>query len=136
MSEDINVGAISEALNNKADRDMVNSIPPYLVSRTLNNMDGVVEIWSDGYCVQTGIVDIPQYTTNSSVTISLAQAYKDNSFLAFTQMYAGSTYWSIENNMIGNQTINTFRIDLYQVTGSETTVSAHKRFWRTEGYIR
>lgn len=31
MSEDINVGAISEALNNKADRDLVNSIPPYVV---------------------------------------------------------------------------------------------------------
>lgn len=40
MSEDINVGAISEALNNKADRDLVNSIPPYVVSRTPNSQGG------------------------------------------------------------------------------------------------
>ena len=134
----VDINQIATDLNGKADRDLANTSVPTVISRTTNSSGGIVEIWSDGYCVQTGIVDIPQYTTYSSVTISLTQAYKDNSFLVFTQMYAGNTYWSIENNMINssNKTVNAFTIELYQVTGGGTTINAHKRFFRTEGYIR
>ena len=50
---EINVGQISEVLNDKADRDLNNVTPPYLQSRSV--VDGVtVELWSDGYCVQKG----------------------------------------------------------------------------------
>ena len=117
MSEDINVGAISEALNNKADRDMVNSIPPYVVSRTPNSQGGVVEIWSDGYCVQTGYV-------SSDGVVNLTQAYINTDYVL--------TFGSIgQNNGVPRaiRNINSFNYSSANYANCPSN-------WRTEGYIR
>ena len=52
---DVDINQIATDLNGKMDRDGVNASCPVVISRTANNQGGIVEIWSDGYCVQTGI---------------------------------------------------------------------------------
>ena len=51
---EIDINAIATDLNNKMDRDGANATYPVVISRTTNSNNGVTEIWSDGYCVQTG----------------------------------------------------------------------------------
>lgn len=50
------IDAIATDLNGKMDKDGVNATCPVVVSRTPNNQGGIVEIWSDGYCVQSGLL--------------------------------------------------------------------------------
>lgn len=129
MSEDINVGAISEALNNKADRDMANTIPPYVVSRTANSLGGMTEIWSDGYCVQTGIKSVTG--SNDPLTINLAVSYRDTNYFVFLTKKSAST---------GNPnaaTIQDFAIYQYN-TNSFVLPRGYNGpvRWKAEGYIR
>lgn len=74
---EINVGQISEALNDKADRDLNNVTPPYLQSRSV--VDGVtVELWSDGYCVQKGTgTTTGASQAEFSTRIEFKHTYKD-----------------------------------------------------------
>lgn len=50
---DINYGQILEALNDKADRDLANTTPPYIVE-TYHNGTSWYRVWSDGWCEQGG----------------------------------------------------------------------------------
>ena len=52
---EFDIDAIATDLNNKVDLDGTNATYPHVVSRTPNSQGGVVEIWSDGYCVVTGM---------------------------------------------------------------------------------
>lgn len=77
---EINVGQISEVLNDKADRDLNNVTPPYLQSRSV--VDGVtVELWSDGYCVQKGIgTTTVAPPVEFSTRIEFKRTYKDTTY--------------------------------------------------------
>lgn len=124
MSDDINVGAISEALNNKADRDMVNSIPPYVVSRTANSQGGGVEIWSDGYCVQTGVIS----TNTNPYTLTFSQPFKDANYQIFKNIQLDSLQ---ETDVRGTMFFN-----LTKTSATTYTWNGEKENWRAEGYIR
>lgn len=75
---EIDINQIATDLNNKMDRDGVNASCPTLLSRTSSSYNGVVEIWSDGYCVQTGFIssetwitfDVSFINTNYLITAS------------------------------------------------------------------
>lgn len=121
----VDINAIATDLNNKADRDLVNTTVPYVVSRTANSQGGVIEIWSDGYCVQTGTIG--QSTTSGfpKYTITLDQAYKDTNYtVQVTGHYTSNT--ESGTNYCYAKTVNTISIVSIGY-GSD---------WRTEGYIR
>ena len=79
MSEDIDIGSISEALNGKADRDWNNLILPNEMATKLNNnnIKTVVETyrngsswyrrWSDGWIEQGG--RMPKVGTSATVNL-------------------------------------------------------------------
>lgn len=75
---EFDIDAIATDLNNKVDLDGTNATYPHVVSRTPNSHGGIVEIWSDGYCVQTGIQS--GTLENNYFKITLPQAYKDSNF--------------------------------------------------------
>lgn len=80
MSEDINFGAITEALNDKADRDLNNTQPvaDYVVERYDDGAGNWYEVWKSGRLRQGGRT----YTTTSvdNGTISLLKAFSDTNY--------------------------------------------------------
>lgn len=124
---EVDINAIATDLNNKADRDLVNITVPYVVSRTANSHGGIIEIWSDGYCVQNG------YTLSGNNTLTLEQSYKDTNFLTYASMSAlSSTFEQGGYAQIGVGGVNKIYVRGYY-NGS---VTRDKVSWRTEGYIR
>lgn len=105
----------------KVDRDLVNCTVPYVVSRTPSSQGGVVEIWSDGYCVQSG------YDAGNTVTIRLDKTYKYSDYLIFLSRLSGSTTTVSKDYWARTVTQNTFEIYKQDNLGI---------YWRTEGYIR
>lgn len=129
---EIDINAIATDLNNKVDRDLTNSTVPYVVSRT-NYMPttdsqetgyGIVEIWSDGYCVQTGRI-------KNASTIVFKQPYRDNNYIiTAAQIRTGSTTPQYFNSY---KFVNATTTTVDFLTGqNETPVIS----FRIEGYIR
>lgn len=134
---EFDIDAIATDLNNKVDLDGTNATYPYVVSRTANSQGGIVEIWSDGYCVQTGFVEIPQYTTNTNVTVNLTQPYTNGYYIAVSQCRDGGNNWAMaQGSNTGDYTSTSFKIYLHQTYSTGGVVATHYRNWRTEGYIR
>ena len=121
------IDAIATDLNGKMDTDGVNAVCPTLLSRTANNQGGVTEIWSDGYCVQTGVD-----TTFSDHYITLPTQYKDDSYFIFLQgkstLASSGTFW-----VANTKTTSQFYVAFYRLNTSQTSEGL---YWRTEGYIR
>jgi hypothetical protein len=82
------IDALATDVNGKMDKDGVNATCPVVISRTSNNYGGVVEVWSDGYCVQTGRGELNE---TSTTTITLTQAYKDTSYNVLAVSITAST---------------------------------------------
>ena len=120
---EFDVDALVTDVNGKVDKDLVNCTVPYVMSRTSNSQGGVVEIWSDGFCVQTGIDNTK---SASAHTVSLTNAYVGN-YIVYTS-YQG-TDGSLSNGAINiyNKQASSFTVYTY---------SADEVAWRTEGYIR
>lgn len=122
---EFDIDTIATDLNGKMDKDGVNAECPILLSRTPNSQGGVVEIWSDGYCVQTGIIGQATSSGYPKYTITLEQSYKDTNYVVMvTGRYTGDT---------ANGTN-------YCYANTTTTISivsvGYGSFWRTEGYIK
>lgn len=126
---EVDINAIATDLNNKADRDLVNATVPYVMSRTANSYGGVVEIWSDGYCVQTG------YANGSGVTVSLDTSYKDNSSYRIFLGGGNSTGWGNTPHSFTyySVTANSFQIRMEE---NSTLAPGMSCSWETKGYIR
>lgn len=123
---EFNIDAIATDLNNKVDLDGTNATYPHIVSRTANSQRGIVEIWSDGYCVQTGIVS----AAASGYTVDLPYNYKDTNYIVNIIVNGLSTFSGTYYSMV--DTITTTSFNIKSSIGTNTT-----RFsWRTEGYIR
>lgn len=124
---DVDIDQIATDLNNKMDRDGVNATCPVVVSRTKSGT-GYVEIWNDGFCVQTGSVQI---AGNGATTVTLPQPYTDSNYFVYTsgQTAAGGT---MVNDMIWvkSKTTTNFVVDLYDAAHSNWC------YWKAEGYIR
>lgn len=121
-------------MNNKADRDLVNSTVPYVVSRTANSNNGVTEIWSDGYCVQTGIIA----EGASTGTINLAKSYINTDYLVLAnvniQGLAGNDV--VFSLQVRVKSTNNFTYAKTYQTSSECGLANEPFVWRAEGYIR
>ena len=121
---EFDIDAIATDLNGKMDRDGVNAECPTLLSRTPNNQGGVIEIWSDGYCVQTGIV-----TDGSQTTVTLDVPYKDTNYKVFLILTInGPTNYEV-------RAFTTTSFNWYWTRTSSSWVFQDMR-WRAEGYIR
>lgn len=123
----VDINQIATDLNNKMDRDGVNATCPVVISRERKS-DGTVEIWSDGYCVETGSVNIPG---PGGATVTLTNPFVDTNYKVFTsgQTVSGGT---MVNDMIWVKALYTdhFYIDL------ENASHENWCYWRAEGYIR
>lgn len=127
----VDINAIATDLNNKADRDLTNSTAPYVVSRTANSLGGMTEIWSDGYCVQTGLFSLSVTTAQGkSFTVTLPQSYVNNNYYCNISTDVG---WS-DNVQGGIEDVETtyFSGFLWHTT-HDTTIIVR---WETKGYIR
>ena len=122
---EFDIDALATDVNGKMDKDGVNATCPVVISRTPNSYSGVVEIWSDGYCVQSGLL------TGDNANVTLDQPYKDTNYLIFCQWNGGksSTFFPSDQYII-NITVNGF------TTNGPTHGNVKQRNWRTEGYIR
>lgn len=130
---EFDIDAIATDLNNKVDLDGTNATYPHVVSRTPNSQGGVVEIWSDGYCVQTGVVQ--GTLENNYFRVTLSQAYKDSDFYRQTMPVLPSTYTgSYFTRLISSGETNSFVYFMF-VNNTITTDNPYIRY-RTEGYIR
>ena len=124
------IDAVATDLNGKMDRDGTNSTnpvmsAPYVVSRTANSNGGVTEIWSDGYCVQTGVKSITSGT--SGYLITLDQSYISTNYLILVSASNGSYSTYGYGSIV--QTVNTFKI--YYSNNDSRSVT-----WEAKGYIR
>lgn len=127
----IDINAIATDLNNKADRDLVNSTVPYVVSRTPNEQGGIVEIWSDGYCVQTGIGNESTSGGRADFNITLTQSYRDTNYIGFMSAEnSGGTGWGSIGFVALTTTTCKFT-EWIAGTGKFTNIK-----YRIEGYIR
>ena len=133
---EVNINNIVTDLNNKVDLDGTNANFPHVVSRTSNSYGGVVEIWSDGYCVQTGQVTIAKQNANTSLStaVTLPQPYKMTDYYVapLTFITDGGNTTGLRNHA-NDRTTTTLTIKTYSTTSISNNYTAQ---WRTEGYIR
>lgn len=117
----VDINAIAADLNNKMDKDGVNASCPVVISRTANSQGGVVEIWSDGYCVQSGVV-------NSGDTVTFDVPYKDTNYILTSALIDSTSGNTIRWTEV------TFRDK--KNTGFYLGSQGVSQSFRAEGYIR
>lgn len=141
MSENINYGELSEAINDKMDRDLNNRSDDSglrkLVDSYVNGTDGYKifdEIQSDGtikkWCEQWG-----RFYNNASVanTVNLYVQFINTDYMVFVDRGVNGTY----NNNINGQhagepydfTVTNFKVNTYASTGLNIIQ------WKASGYI-
>lgn len=76
MNEDINFGAMTEALNDKADRDLNNMTAniDYVVERYNDEQGNWYRVYKSGWIEQGGATAV----SAGDLTVSLLKPYKDN----------------------------------------------------------
>lgn len=119
---EFDIDAIATDLNGKMDVDGVNATCPTLLSRTPNNQGGVVEIWSDGYYVETGVKSPNVKTFSLSreiLTVTCLDCSTRNNYSITLNIRLSGT---------------TLTVLAYNTAGSE--YNAWDGYWRAEGYIR
>ena len=77
LNEDINLGAITEALNDKMDTDGMNAgNPACVVVETYHSGNDWYRVWSDGWCEQGGYAN----TNASSVAVTFLKQFADTNY--------------------------------------------------------
>lgn len=135
MSEDINVGAISEALNNKMDRDGMNAgNPACVITETYHDNNGNwYRVYSDGWCEQGGYSGASGSGNNNTavVDVNLIIPFKDTNYIAFANVTTnGGSAWA---NRLNEAYSTTMFKNSGWVVGS-STITVHT--WEAKGYIR
>ena len=132
----VDINQIATDLNNKADRDLVNTSVPTVISRTVNSLGGIVEIWSDGYCVQTGCGNFTAETnTYQDIIINLSQSYRDLNYILITSKGEG-TFFANSTLAGTKRSVSQIKIGYYDIAGQSRARAGFQYSWRTEGYIR
>lgn len=125
----------ADTLYNITDDIPINTSVPYIVSRTPNNYNGIVEIWSDGYCVQTGCGTFAGGNKrDEEILISLTQSYKDTNYTAIGSKGNGINY-AVAMFALNKNSSSEIRISYYDVDTQTNNKASFQYNWRTEGYI-
>ena len=129
---EFDIDAIATDLNGKMDIDGTNATCPTLLSRTANSNGGVTEIWSDGYCVQTGMwtgsISISQ-GAEGGFNIVFDQSYKDTNYIV---CFTCEETYCLPFRIASKATYGCYLgFGAYAVTRTLSKVT-----WRIEGYIR
>lgn len=136
ITDDTDTTALQQLMATKANLNLANCTVPHLVSRTPNNYNGVVEIWSDGYCVQTGCGTFSGATNiNEAITINLPQSYSNTNYCVSGIMGNGNNF-ARSMFIVNKQNTNTIVVQYYDTNGASVPHSAFQYNWRTEGYIQ
>lgn len=130
MSEeqDINLGAITEALNSKMDLDHNNDNKPYLKTTYVNGSSGY-NIWSNGYCEQWGKSTAG---SGSMATINLLKIYNNTNYninLAVNNNENNNTNFFVK---IGQLNTSSFTARSGYSSGS---AGAYAFWWKASGYL-
>jgi hypothetical protein len=126
VNEDINIGAITEALNDKMDTDGMNAGNPacVVVESWHDNNGNWYRVYSDGWCEQGGLFPVTSsWNTNNIV---FEKPYKDTNY---NVLYS--------NGFINNSGI--YGISSKSTTGFTVTIyngsDAGQGGWEAKGYI-
>lgn len=132
MSDDINVGQLSEAINNKLDIGCMNAnhttTPvglntnnmPVVITTCVNGTSGY-RIWADGYCEQWGKATI----NNTTITVALGKTFKDTNYNVTVSGGIGSSYYC-------PQCKNT-SVDSFELYNFNTAIAFN--YWKASGYL-
>ena len=134
---EVDINAIATDLNNKMDKDGVNAECPVVISRTANSNGGVTEIWSDGYCVQNGIISVKttgSTTLGGTVYYGVANVNFNNTYLntptiQLTSQDNGGGVYLVDYNSVSVSQIEV------QLIGSNNNITCSVQ-WEAKGYIR
>ena len=125
---EFDVDALVTDVNGKVDKDLVNCTVPYVMNRTPNNQGGIVEIWSDGYCVQTGIVQ------SGSTSVAFPMEFKDTNYYFNANLTNGGDLTTLHIVSSNYSTTGCSLKEGQYNTNPRALTAAAK--WRAEGYIR
>ena len=128
MSEDINFGKISEALNNKADRDLNNTDPvaDYVVESYSDENSNWYEVWKSGWLRQGGLAISDG--TNSVQTVTFLKPFSKKPQLTGGTISSDTGYATNQGTAILHAS------DSLTTTGFSTYLApAIKKYWTAEG---
>lgn len=117
----INVGEITEALNDKMDRDAHNiENPSAVVIETYSNGTNWYRVWSDNWCEQGGLV-------NPNTTVNFLKPFVDTNYTLTAVIINESSSSSMVWNQVAfnNRTTTSFTLG----------PNGAKQNWKAEGYI-
>jgi hypothetical protein len=118
VNEDINIGAITEALNDKMDKDGMNAgNPACVVVESRHEGTEWYRIYSDGWCEQGGYV-------SSDSTVPLLKTFIDTNYSVTFGLYGSS------NGVprLRTKTVNSFDYE-------SANYASCPAFWEAKGYI-
>lgn len=132
MSEDINVGAISEALNNKMDRDGMNAgNPACVITETYHDNNGNwYRVYSDGWCEQGGATSVG---ADAPITVTLLKAYTNN--LYSVQITINGTASSPNSNTFPYQALGKTTSSFIVANYNSGPADNNYYQWEAKGYI-
>lgn len=131
---DINVGALSEAINDKMDRDAHNvESPSAVVVETYDDGNGNgYRIWSDNYCEQYGTINLSTVTDASNYTETYLKPFTDNNYTltwCFGSTRATASY--DKENYPNSKTSTGFTMWARSTSATAGVFVG----WKAEGYI-
>lgn len=133
LNEDINLGAITEALNNKIDLPTgVSQQNVRVVVETYQNNTDWYRVYSDGWCEQGGKITIDTGTSNwsANTTLNLQKEYKDTNY---NVIFHGAAPYSGNGNGINIVELHTsyFIYKGYNLFSQTDNIIS----WTASGYI-
>lgn len=125
----INAGRIEEKLVEKLDRSVVKAY----ITQTYVSGTSWYRVYSDGWIEQGGLVSIPEFTTNTSRTVTLLKKFSNTNYTVLSQLIQGSTNWAlVQGSSIVKQT-GQFTLGLF-TSGGANAIASHSRSWYACGY--
>lgn len=116
----IDIDEIATDLNGKADVDLTNCTKPHIIETYVNGHSGY-RVWSDGYCVQWGVVSTP-------VNLTFLKPFKDTQYnIVGTEFQGDDSCRAIKFNT------NNMATSYIRITSSATPIGVA---WRACGYVR
>lgn len=91
-------------------------------------------VWSDGWIEQGGIVSIPEFTTSTSITVTLLKNFSNGNYTVLSQLINGGSNWAlVQGSNITSKQTGKFSLNLY-TSGGSGTITSRSRNWYACGY--